>query len=798
MLMSEEPSVELEIDLAGQQASVNVKDIPYAKTALADIETTRIEYDQGGRMIIPDRVHILAVRDYERQVTHVFGPDQEDIKRGVAYLQKCNLVLFHNGRGFDELVLAKHYDFRMEDGNSCYDSLVLCRLFYSNVKEEEDFERFRLHAFRKDEDPEKFTGDLIGSHSLEAWGLRLKTPRPKGRYVEEMELRGIDPWNEWNQWMEDYCVQDVYTLEGLWEERLKEHFNRPQNADAIAVEHYLVELMQELKNSGIKFDVEHALKLADELEKRSAEIEAEIQIQFPPRLEPVKWVFKEIPLDEPDLTPEERKELIEVRACDTPEKQARYKELMTQRGPLQKLTPLMWQFNDARKFKKSREIYRPRFNLPEGYLREQWGDVFEPKVSRAVKDREGNILYHAVKESPYTKVELTPLNPSSRPQIIRRLLELGWVPEEFTDSGNPVTSEAELHKLEESFPAAKSIALYLLIQKRLGALKQGEKAWLNLVTSEGFIHPTIHPCSTVTFRGTHADPNISQVPSVRSVKVRDENGRPVYKTDADGKVLLGNDGKPVDKMRPGIGEEGKWGWDCRQCFTVPDGWSMVGADLAGIELRAWAHYLWKYDNGRLADIVLNKDVHEENRIILGFADRRKAKEWLYAMMYGGGDEKLGFIIDPLATPEKQKALGRASRARFMAGMKGYESLNHWLMLGVRRGYLDGLDGRRCPVRKQHAALNTLLQSAGAIISKYWMVNTMDIIEGDLGLKWGYDKDFSLMIYSHDELDFACLPEHKEKVADACVEGARRTQKKLKFLLPIDVGIIHGKNWAECH
>lgn len=761
-----------------------------AKTALADIETTPIEYGPGNVIIYPKRVHILAVKDYERKIVHVFGPDVKDVERGVRFLEECNTVVFHNGRGFDEVVLANEFGFKMKPGNRCLDSLVLCRLFYSNVKEEEDFRRFDAHKARPDSDPHKFTGDLMGKHSLEAWGLRLKAPRPKGDYTEQMRIAGIDPWSEWNPEMQAYCIQDVETLEGVWEERLRDHVARKSNADAIAIEHYLVELMQEVKQTGIRFDRDHAEKLSEALEKRSAEIEKIIQEEFPPRLEPVKWVYKPIPIDEPDLTDAQRLLLHKVRGCATEEEQAVFHELMST-GPCQRLTSLMWEHS-------KNEIYRPRFNLPDGYLREQWGDVFIPKVTRAQKDKEGNLLYVAQKDAPMTKVKLTELNPGSRTQVIRRLLELGWVPEEFTDSGIPSLSETELNKIVTDFPAAKSIALYMLIQKRLGALKNGDKAWMNLVTDEGFIHPTIHPCNAVTFRATHSDPNISQVPSVKMADL--------LKKDESGKLILGDDGKPLKeldekgkvKQIPRFGEDGKWGYECRECFGVPEGWAMVGSDLAGIELRAWAHYLWDHDHGRLADIVLNKDVHEENRVILGFADRRKAKEWLYAMMYGGGDEKLGFIIDPLATPEKQKALGRASRARFMAGMLGYEALNHRLMLGVQQGYLPGLDGRRCPVRKQHAALNTLLQSAGAIISKYWIAYTMDLIEGEYGLSWGYDKDFTLMIYSHDELDFACLPEHSAKIEDACIRGARQTQKKLGFKLPIDVGVIHGKNWAECH
>lgn len=752
--------------------------IPAAETLLADIETTAIEYDDGGVIIYPKTVHCMVARDYEREETHIFGgPNRPSIAEGVDYLERSKRVVFHNGRGFDEPVLTLTHNLDTTK-SEFLDSLILCQLFYSNVKEDEDFARFEKHKMRPD-GAYKFTGDLVGKHALEAWGLRLEDPRPKTDYAGRAKDAGIeDIWGAWNQIMEDYCVQDVMVLEGLWHERLKDRVT-PHMMQAIRVEHYLAELMNQVKSSGIKFDKPKALKLVDELKEFSTKLEERIQHEFPPRYEPMKWKYHPIPIGEPSLTAEERNELDTLRKSNHPSDKRRVEELLTTNGPTQMLTPLMWEH-------ESKDVYRPRFNLPQGYLREWWGVPNEPKVNRKFYDKQKNFLYESVPGCPFTKIELTPLNPSSRIQISRRLLELGWIPEEFTESGAPSLSEVELLKIDEEFPVASSIANYLLVQKRLGAVESGEKAWLKLIDSSDFIHPTIRPCATVTFRGTHADPNISQVPSVRAVKVLDETGNPV----------LNDKGK--EKMRPGVGFEGKWGWDCRELFTVPEGFTMVGSDLAGIEMRCWAHYLWKYDDGRFADIILNKDVHEENRVILGFNDRRKAKEFLYALMYGAGDEKLGFIIEPTATVERQKMTGRAARVRFMGGLIGYEALNDELMLGVRRGYLKGLDGRRCPVRKQHAALNTLLQSAGAIISKYWIIFALQLIEQDYKLEWGYDKDFTLMIYSHDELDFAARPEHVDKIKHACQEGARMTRDHLKFRLPIDVGVIDGPTWAHVH
>jgi len=746
---------------------------------IADIETTRIEYDSGGCMIIPHTVHMLVTEDYDTGEIKTFIGHDDIGSNGVPYLESAKNVVFHNGIGFDLPVLEHHFNLSRANDQQFIDSLVLCQLFYSNVKEEEDFKRYEAHKARPDSDPFKFSGKLIGSHSLEAWGLRLANPHKKGEYGKVFERMGIDPWESYNEEMHEYAIHDVRTLSAIWKEKLDAKYRVPSNRDAINIEHYMAELMEQIKRSGIKIDIDHAKELCRQLEVESEKAQAVIQEEFPPRLEPSKWVYHEIPLDMPALSIEDMQEFEHIVNSDDPADIARKRELMAGTGPKQHLTWLMYEH-------VGNKMYRPQRNLPENYLREWWGEEFHPKVNRVVKNKQKEVLYEAKVGCPFVKVEMKPFNPASRQQIARRLMELGWMPEEFTDTGNPSVSEVELNKIDEQFPAAKSIVKFLLIQKRLGQIMTGDKAWLKLVDDDGFIHPTIRACNTVAFRATHSDPNISQVPSVKAKDLTDEHGNKVK--DENGKVV----------QRILKGEEGKWGWDCRACFTVPDGFVMVGSDLAGIEMRAWAHYLYKYDDGHFADVVLNKDVHEENRVILGFDDRRKAKEWLYAAMYGAGDQKLGFVIDPLASVEKQKSLGAHSRSRFMKGMRGYQQLNTWLMTGVQRGYLIGLDGRRIPVRKPHAALNALLQGAGAIISKYWILFLIDILENEYGFQYGYDKDYTILLYSHDEIQIATRPHHADRVKDAFIRGADKAGKHLDFKLPVEVGVDQGMHWGDTH
>ena len=63
----------------------------------------------------------------------------------------------------------------------------------------------------------------------------------------------------------------------------------------------------------------------------------------------------------------------------------------------------------------------------------------------------------------------------------------------------------------------------------------------------------------------------------------------------------------------------------------------------------------------------------------------------------------------------------------------------------KRKYLFGLDKRPLKVRSLHSALNLLLQSAGALICKYWIVNLEEHL---IALGYDHGKDFQYMAWVH--------------------------------------------------
>lgn len=340
-------------------------------------------------------------------------------------------------------------------------------------------------------------------------------------------------------------------------------------------------------------------------------------------------------------------------------------------------------------------------------------------------------------------------NPASRQHIANRLSAMyGWEPQEFTEKGQPKIDEDVLGKLD--YPIVPLLLEHFIVNKRLGQLAEGDEAWLKSVKKDGRIHGSVNQNAAVTGRMTHAKPNIAQVPKV---------------------------GVPYGK-------------ECRSLFTVPKGKLLVGADASGLELRCLAHFMARYDNGEYAKVILEGDIHTVNQQAAGLPTRNDAKTFIYAFLYGAGDAKLGSIVG------KGQAAGRNLRAKFLAGLPALEKL----VTGVKkaaskRGYLTGLDGRRLHVRSEHAALNTLLQSAGALVMKKALV----ILDADLqaaGLVPGVNYEFVANV--HDEWQIEVDADKAEFVGKTAQAAIRKAGDAFGFRCPLDGEYKIGANWAETH
>ncbi len=382
-------------------------------------------------------------------------------------------------------------------------------------------------------------------------------------------------------------------------------------------------------------------------------------------------------------------------------------------------------------------------------------DLFEPWYSfDEVKTPKRTINYkdvsrHSVWEgAPYTKIKLNVFNPGSRAHIADRLMKVrGWRPSEFTQNGQPKIDDEILENLP--YPEAQQIAYYLMLQKRIGQVYEGKNSWINLFNHKtGRMHGSVVTNGAVTGRMTHNYPNVAQTPSIF---------------------------KPFGK-------------ECRALWTVPAGKKLVGVDVSGLELRMLAHFMAPHDGGEYGETVINGDIHTANMEAAGLPERNMAKTFIYAFLYGAGNGKIGSIVG------KGPKVGGELKKRFLEQTPALNKLIKGVSKAAKmKGYLIGLDGRVLHIRHQHAALNTLLQSAGALVCKRWAV------EMELELrKRGWKDRCQVVANIHDEHQYEVDEEIAEEVGQLSIECIKKAGEYFNIRIPLDGEANVGDNWRDTH
>jgi DNA polymerase I len=333
-----------------------------------------------------------------------------------------------------------------------------------------------------------------------------------------------------------------------------------------------------------------------------------------------------------------------------------------------------------------------------------------------------------------SKIQL--FNPGSRKQIAERLMALGWKPKKHTEKGSVIVDEKVLATL--NIPEAKLIGEYLLLQKRLAQVD----SWIDYADNNDRVHCKVITNGAVTGRMTHSKPNLAQV------------------------VRVGN----------------PFGKECRECWTVEDGNVLVGIDASGIELRLLAHFM--RDEGYINEI-LSGDIHTANMKAAGLTDRDQAKTFIYAFLYGAGAAKIGQIV---GGSERE---GKKLIDSFLANTPALHKLKEKVNRLAQKNWLPGLDGRRLIVRSQHAALNTLLQGAGAVVMKQALIHLTQEIKSCKIV-------CSFVANVHDEWQIETPKEFAESVGRLGVQSIQQAGLTLGLRCPLDGEYKIGSNWATTH
>lgn len=381
--------------------------------------------------------------------------------------------------------------------------------------------------------------------------------------------------------------------------------------------------------------------------------------------------------------------------------------------------------------KKATALYSELSSEREN-IRKEMKETFLPITIKRVSEKTGKQLKDKVLE----------FNPSSRQHIADRLkTKYDWKPKEFTPDGKPKVDDKVLNSLDYS--EAKLLARYFLLEKRIGMLAEGNNAYLKL-EKKGRLHGTVNTNNAVTGRATASRPNLQQVPAV---------------------------GIPYGKQ-------------FRELFTVPPSKYLVGIDVSGLELRLLGHYIAKFDKGKYADIVVNGDIHTTNQKLAGLETRDQSKRFLYAWLYGAGVAKIAEV-----TGKSNRDAARV-RKQFLDRLPALSKLIEQVKSVAERGYLLGLDKRKVKVRNQHSALNTLLQSAGAIFCKRWLVEFDEAVKNIKGVQQ--------LLWVHDEIQVECDKDKAEEVGKLAVECIKRTGEHFKLRVPLTGEYKISNNWSGTH
>jgi DNA polymerase-1 len=453
------------------------------------------------------------------------------------------------------------------------------------------------------------------------------------------------------------------------------------------------------------------------------------------------------------------------------------------------------------------KIFPPKKILTEEY---------SPRVTKdgelyaAAKRKLLNNIHEEDPENPgtYRLYVMQEFNPSSPQQVGQRLMDIGWKPRKFTATGQPSTSKDTIGEaidfLAKKFPEVEVLRKYNIVADRNAKAKK----WLELSEDDGRVHGRVNHIGPWTHRSSHFNDNMANIASVQR--------------DPDTGVIL-------------KGLEGDFGWDSRDCWIPEDGWTLIGCDASGIQLRALAHYM--NDPDYIKELI-SGDIHVTNQKAAGIIDRPTAKTFIYAWLLGAGDEKIGmicgiqedeyddliemakkehkwnhhrptdkakhnllwYVADKLRSSDREAdkesvcviLKGYYTKKKFLESLPALKKLREIeIPAAAKKGFMKGLDGRTIWVPSEHLAMGAYLQGFEAVVMKEAMCIWNNQLK-DLGIP------YRQVAYVHDEWQIETPPEHADTVGSIVAESIKQAGVNLGSRCPLEGEYIKGSSWADCH
>ncbi len=379
-----------------------------------------------------------------------------------------------------------------------------------------------------------------------------------------------------------------------------------------------------------------------------------------------------------------------------------------------------------------------------------------------------NALGQRLVDGPYSRIEFHQGKLSSDKVLKAWLYKIGWQPDEWNYeriNGQFVQKSPKLTETSLALLGERGLLIseYNSLANRYGILN----GWLKEAEYDGRLHGKMWTIGTPTFRCRHEV--VANLPSVQ----HDKEGNILYKS------------------------AGGYGYEMRSLLLPKKGWVIVGADSSGNQMRGLCHYI---GNADFTKEVIEGDVHQRNAMALaeftgGVPNRKLAKPFLYAFLFGGGAGKLALILQG----KRSDAVGKQAIARFEDSIPGLGELKERLIaqfeksegqFGKGNGVLRGIDGRLIFVDSKHKLLVALLQTLEGLTCKAAVVYFKQKMQ-EKGIP------FNLLLHYHDEFAFECPPEYAEEAKAIAIESFAEAPKIFGVECMSGDGKI-GTNYADVH
>lgn len=328
-----------------------------------------------------------------------------------------------------------------------------------------------------------------------------------------------------------------------------------------------------------------------------------------------------------------------------------------------------------------------------------------------------------------------------------------------TKTGQFVTSEQVLSKLEERFPIVQYILEYRGLKKLLSTYADALPGYIN--RADGKIHTNFNQTETATGRLSSLNPNLQNIP------IRTEDGRKIRKAFIPG----GSD----------------------YCF--------FSADYSQVELRLMAslsndsELISAFNHGEDIHTATASKIYKTPIVDVTSEMRRRAKTANFGIIYGisawGLAERLKIsrkegkeLIDgyfemyPSVKSYMENSIEQARTKRYVETILG------------RRRYLNDINSHNAVVRgvAERNAVNAPIQGSAADIIKMAMI----CIWRELNKRGMKSK---MILQVHDELNFKCHNSEKEELKEVVTKCMEQI---VKLNVPLTISCGFGNNWYEAH